>query len=253
MKTSESEDLQVEATGQAKTARVESMAQSEQPDRRSAERRKSRVNKLVHSKIETDSGEFQSFMYLVDISPGGLRANLDHHLEPNSKLRIRFPLKPYLQDELEADLPCRVVWNRDLVGGTFVHGFEFQDLSPSTRELVERLFVAFSPEGKRQRFRLRHVLNVAYLADQIWVSRVAFDISPEGLGLSMAELPQSDQTFQFRIYLEDRDKFDPVEVSGRVTYLVEIEEEPCRVGIQFIDPDPEAVQRIQKFIDSRAR
>ena len=119
----------------------------EQPERRSHERRKSRVNKLVHASLKVESVEFKTFLYLVDISLGGFRANLDRALAKGSKVEVSLPLRPFLNEEVELQALCRVAWNRELLGGTFVHGFEFQELQSEMMELVERLFLAFSPEG----------------------------------------------------------------------------------------------------------
>ena len=159
----------------------------EQPERRSHERRKSRVNKLVHASLKVESVEFKTFLYLVDISLGGFRANLDRALAKGSKVEVSLPLRPFLNEEVELQALCRVAWNRELLGGTFVHGFEFQELQSEMMELVERLFLAFSPEGKRRRFRLSGLLNIAYFQDGAWKSWMARDISPQGLGLQMQE------------------------------------------------------------------
>lgn len=225
----------------------------EQPDRRSHERRKSRVNKLVHASLEVESVEFKTFLYLVDISLGGFRANLDRALTKDSIVEVRLPLRPYLHEEVELQALSRVAWRRELLGGTFVHGFEFQELQDDASKLVERLFLAFSPEGKRKRFRLPGLLNIAYFQDGAWKSWMARDISPQGLGLQMTEPLQLEERLLFRIFLEDRGKYDPVEVMGRVSYLVEFDDEEYRLGVEFIEPSGEAALRIQEYIDRNSR
>ncbi|MCA9780530.1 MAG: PilZ domain-containing protein [Candidatus Eremiobacteraeota bacterium] len=226
---------------------------TEHPERRSHERRKSRVNKLVYASLEVDSVESKTFLYLVDISLGGLRANLDRALAKDSVVEFSLPLRPYLNEEVELQALCRVAWNRELLGGTFVHGFEFQQLQEEAASLVERLFHAFSPEGKRKRFRLPSLLNVAYHQDGAWKSWVARDISPQGLGLQMPEPLELEECLPFRIFLEDRGKYEPVEVVGRVSYLVEFDDDEFRLGVEFVEPTDEAARRIQDYIDRNSR
>ena len=226
---------------------------TEHPERRSHERRKSRVNKLVHASLKVDSVESKTFLYLVDISLGGLRANLDRALAKDSLVEFTLPLRPYLNEEVELQALCRVAWNRELLGGTFVHGLEFQQLQEESANLVARMLHAFSPEGKRKRFRLPGLLNVAYHQDGAWKSWVARDISPQGLGLQMPEPLELEERLPFRIFLEDRGKYDPVEVVGRVSYLVEFDDEEFRLGVEFVEPTDEAARRIQDYIDRNSR
>ena len=97
-------------------------------ERRSEKRRKSRVNKLVRAEIQTGQENFQTFLYLVDISHGGMRAHLDRKLEVGSEIRVAIPLDPYLAGAGDLEARCRVVWGRELLGGTQVNGFEFLEL-----------------------------------------------------------------------------------------------------------------------------
>jgi c-di-GMP-binding flagellar brake protein YcgR len=203
--------------------------------------------------LKVDSIEFKTFLYLVDISLGGLRANLDRALKKDSLVEIALPLRPYLNEEVDLQARCRVAWNRELLGGTHVHGFEFQELQDDAMIQVERLFLAFSPEGKRKRFRLPGLLNIAYFQEGIWKSWMARDISPQGLGLRMPEPLELEERLPFRIFLEDRGKYNPVEVTGRVSYLVEFDDEEYRLGIEFLEPSEEAALRIQEYIDRNCR
>ena len=69
----------------------------------------------------------------------------------------------------------------------------------------------------------------------------------------MQEPLQLEDRLPFRIFLEDRGKYDPVEVMGRVSYLVEFDDEEYRLGVEFIEPTEEAALRIQEYIDRICR
>lgn len=218
-------------------------------ERRSEERRKSRVNKLVHALVKAGE-EFQTFLYLVDISTGGLRVNLDRRLTPESIIELDFPVGPYVRDkEARLQATCRVVWNRPLLGGTFVHGLQFIDLSPASEEIISKLFIAFTPEGRRERFRLNQVLNVAYKSDDSWIPRNACDISPEGLGLQLSSPLPEDTVIPFRIYLDEKRGSEPVEIDGKVSFTAEFDEGDYRIGIKFVNVNDVAASRIQAYID----
>jgi c-di-GMP-binding flagellar brake protein YcgR len=219
-------------------------------DRRSEARRKSRINKLVHATVRTGDEQFLSYLYLVDISLGGMRANLDRALEPESTVELQLPVGPYLPNkETSFDVACRVVWRRPLPGGTFVHGFEFLNLTPLQLELASQLFAAFTPEGMRERFRLNQILNIAYEKNGQWLPRTAFDISPEGLGIQMREALPEDEVIRFLIYLQDHDRLDATEVQGKVSYLAEFEDGLFRIGVKFVDLGDHVARRIRAYID----
>ena len=89
------------------------------PERRSEKRRKSRVNKLVYAGVCLGEQETRDFLYLVDISTGGMRVNLPRLYEVESRICLSMPTEPYLghgSPELVAE--CRVAWNRSILGGT---------------------------------------------------------------------------------------------------------------------------------------
>ena len=230
------------------------MAHGERPEgqeRRSHPRRKSRINQLVHAAVREENQEYLTSLYLVDLSLGGMRANTDRALEPESTLTIDLPVDPYLGEELSLLLTCRVVWRRPIPGGTYVHGFQF--LSPTTeqQELITRLFAAFVPEGMRERYRLNQTLNIAYQKDGKWVPRYAFDISPEGLGIQMRESLPRDEVIHFLVYLEDEDRLDATSVKGKVSYISEPKDGFFRMGVKFVDLEDHVARRIRAYIDRR--
>ena len=218
-------------------------------DRRSEQRRKSSVNKIVRAEVRLGEEEELLFLYLVDVSPGGMRVNLDRTIEPESTIDLTFPVKAYFPDLDRFEARCRVAWNRELLGGTCVHGLEFLNLTAETSAIVERLFSAFSPEGKRSRFRLNKVLSLSYFRNNEWRSWSACDLSPEGLGMQMRDPLPMDEVFPFRIYLEDEGKYSFVELNGEIVYAEELDEGLHRLGVKFRDPDPSILVRIQAYMD----
>jgi hypothetical protein len=218
-------------------------------ERRSEARRKSRINKLVHATVRANGDEFLTFLYLVDISVGGMRANLDRPLEPETTVGLDLPVGPYLSEDVSLNVSCRVVWRRNIPGGTYVHGFEFQDPTPEQEALISQLFRAFTPEGMRERYRLDQVLNIAFEREGAWIPRNACDISPEGLGLQMKEPLPQDQVIRFLLYLQDHDRLDATEVKGQVTYTAEFDDGLYRIGVQFVDLEDDIARRIRAYID----
>jgi c-di-GMP-binding flagellar brake protein YcgR len=225
---------------------------AEQPftERREDERRKSRVNKLVHADLHLGPEESRVFLFLVDISLGGMKVNLDRLFEPETLIDLKIPIEPYLNEKEPLEVRCRVAWNRSLLGGTYVHGLEFKELSEQATATVEKLFTAFSPEGQRERFRLKQVLSVAYQREGEWIPWSAKDLSTDGLGLQMRDPLPLDEVFPFKVYLEDQGPLTALEVPGRVVYVAEEDDELHRVGVQFENLDEESASRIRRFIDS---
>lgn len=217
-------------------------------ERRASHRRKSRVNKTLHAELTLDGESSHVFVFIVDISTGGIRLNLDRALERESLIGLKLPVGAFVSDPEYLEVTCRVVWHRALLGGTWVHGLEFKNLSAIAAETVQRLYDAFTPEGRRKRFRLNSVLSIAYHLDGEWNHRAACDLSPEGLGLQMRDPLPLEAILPLKIYLEEAGA--PLEAEGEVIHTTELENGLHRVGIEFRDPDEAVLDKIRAYIDA---
>lgn len=131
------------------------------PERRKTPREKCPVKRTVLAQIEPEGGtRVQLHLHLVDIGESGLRVNLDRAFPEESELSLSFPLLPFGQ-QLEGDLEgrFRVVWTRDLHGGTYVHGLELLDPTPQTRAAVESLLT--------QCLEVRHDVDETFLREPV--------------------------------------------------------------------------------------
>lgn len=110
-------------------------------ERRTETRTKSRVERTVLATL-TDStyGSLTNHLYILDISPGGMRINLDRTIEPESEFHLSISLDSLgfgLSGSL--DLHCEVVWNRPLVGGTCILGLKFRELDQEAEDKIAQL------------------------------------------------------------------------------------------------------------------
>lgn len=175
-------------------------------ERRRTQREKCPVKRTVVAQIEPDGGsEIQLHLHLVDIGESGLRVNLDRAFPEESELGLSFPLSPFGQT-LEGELKgrFRVVWTRDLLGGTYVHGLELLDPSPETTEAVESLLAQCLEVREDIGESLLRVPVDAklYLDDESPILVAVRKLSTGGLTFPYRHSFEKGDTFRMRLMLE---------------------------------------------------
>lgn len=224
-------------------------------ERRQAPRKHSPVNKILQADLTQEGQETASvYVFLVDVSAGGMRLNVDRELPDEAVFQLGFPVVGF-GEEVERlssgriTVSCEVVWKRELVGGTWVHGLKFLDLDDTCAQTVRAMMEGFSPSGRRKRFRLNRLLPVAVKAEGCdkWCERYASDLSPEGLGIQLDEPLPEETDILVKLYPE----FDlpVVQARARVAWTHETEQGRFKMGLRFQDIEEMEAQVLQRYID----
>ena len=179
-------------------------------DRRETGREVCQTNRLIRATLSAPHrGDPEPlYLYLVDLSTGGLRVNSEKPFPEQVSIRLQFGLEG-LPSDLEPptafDNDVRVVWQKPLLGGTWVCGLALVEPSEATGRVVSSLLRGFSPEGQRSRFRLRQSIEVALRADEDspWLNALAMDLSPVGLRVRIYQPLTKETTLQAMILLSD--------------------------------------------------
>ena len=222
-------------------------------ERRVAQRKGVRLNKLIMAQLQHNGESSGLYLHLVDISAGGLRVNGDVEFPTHEPFHLTLQTEAF-GGEVSSEFPtlevrARVVWSKRLLGGMFVSGLQFVDMSEVTTACVKKILEICSPEGKRLRFRLNRVLGVGIgLEDQTrWLYPLALDLSVEGMRVRLDEALEIGSRFPLQIFLE----FDlpTVHMNAEVVWRDEVGQGRFQVGLRFHDLNEDSARAIQDYID----
>jgi hypothetical protein len=179
----------------------------ETPERRTEQRTKSRVARTVVATL-TDAtyGALTNHLYILDISPHGMRINLDRTVEPESEFSLLFSLDSLgfgLSGQL--NLTCVVIWSRPLVGGTCILGLKFKEPDEEAMDGVEQLLGYWSNKHDLQLQLLREPVDskIRATSDEPWSVMVGVrKLSMEGFQFPTRTSFGNDQEIQVRMLLE---------------------------------------------------
>ena len=212
-------------------------------ERRQHERKIVQVNKLLRAKLDLPDGSIQeAYMYLVDVSEGGMRVNVDSAF-PEEPVRMRFEL-----DQFVFDAQVHPSWQKCLVGGTWTVGLDFRGAGPETIAVANGIIDMYSPDGRRKRFKLREILNVMLHrpSDEDWLNVLAIDVSSTELQLrSDHEFPQGSHV-DVKIFPPDLPR---VEAEAEVLWQREVSTGRFEFRMKFLDLTKEGADTLQKYID----
>lgn len=176
-----------------------------------------------------------------------MRINVDRELPVEEGIRVSFSLNGQL-DNQNLNLPCQVVWKKDLVGGTWVHGVRFSQQGPGDHQRLHSMVGELQGRQARVHFRLHRLLPMAFKVDPEteWVDCYAGDLSVEGLGLSLEQPLPADQDIQVRLFPEFG--LPPVHATARVAWCRQ-NGDRHRLGLKFVAIDEISSQVIRRYID----
>lgn len=222
------------------------------PERRRGERKVSKLNKLLTGQVDLGEGDQMVYLYLVDLSEGGLRVNVDQNFPEDKQFRMKLALDsfgPELGQTGLLDLPVQVVWQKRLVGGMTVAGLKFVDPNEDVKESVKGIMELFSVEGKRRRFRLNRVLGVGIGLDENtrWLYPLALDLSVGGMRIRTEENLTVGDELTLKIFLQ----FDlpVVNVHAKVVWKEEVQPNRFQIGLEFQGVTEDVARPIQEYID----
>ena len=214
--------------------------QPEQPgehgERRSEPRTKSRVERTVVGTLTDETyGTLTNHLYILDISPNGMRINLDRAMEPQSEFEMVFQLDS-LGFELRGTLRllCEVVWSRPLLGGTCVLGLKFKDPEEEAQDLVEQLLGYWSKKHVFLLVRLREPVDakVRVSPEEPWSRMMGVrKLSAEGFQFPTSLSFENDQEIQVRMLLEA----GTVETKAVVRWCERMNSGVNSVGCEFLE------------------
>lgn len=212
-------------------------------EQRTHERKGLRVHRLIRATLERDGESREKYLYVVDISEGGIRLNADDAFELDRPLRLCFTLQ-----YIEFDVMVRPIWQKSLAGGTWTCGFAYHEPTPEQQAQIAQMVESFTVHGRRERFRLKALVSVALCpeGEEGWFNILLVDISPKGLRGLHDEALDKERLYSVRVILPDMSE---AEASARAVWQEEVGPTRHEFGMQFVAIEESYAQRIQSFID----
>jgi PilZ domain-containing protein len=211
-------------------------AEEAESERRSVSRTKSRVERTVVATLtDTTYGALTTHLYILDISPNGMRINLDRTMEPESEFELSFGLESLgfgLSGQL--GLICEVVWNRPLVGGTCILGLKFREPNEASMDAVEQLLGYWSNKHDFQLHLLREPVDakIRTCVEEPWSRMVGVrKLSVEGFSFPTRKSFESDQEILVRMLLES----GTLESKAVIRWCETMESGVKSVGCEFLE------------------
>lgn len=204
-----------------------------------------KVNRLIRASFDFgDDDQREMYIYLVDLSEGGLRVNADTPFPTEKPFILRFTLQ-----YVEVDVVVRAVWEKNLAGGTWTAGLAFHEPTPEQTEQIRAMVEAYAVAGRRERYRQKTLMSGALRLqeDADWFYTSLVDVSTSGLRVCWDE-PLDMETEVF-VHLRPPD-LDEVDARATVVWQKQINSERFEVGLRFSSISDEAVANLQKYIDA---
>jgi len=218
-------------------------APSLQEERRRHERKGVKVNRLIRATLDFGDRKREEYVYVMDISEGGMRVNVDTPFPDNTVVRMEFTLQ-----YLDMDVQIKPIWQKSLAGGTWVAGLEFDNVSQDQMNQILSMVEAFSLKGRRDRFRLKSLVAVSmrHMDDEDWLSVLLVDVSTSGLRIRCNESYEEGAQFEVKILLPDLQEVDAV---GEVVWVQQARPGRFEYGMRFTTINDTGAAGIQAYID----
>lgn len=214
-------------------------------ERRHFRRKSLRLNKIFVGEVGEDYDVAQIYLYIVDISEGGMRITCDMDLPMDYVFHMNLNID--VPTPLDTDI--KIVWKKELFGGTKLMGVQFVNPPESVKTAIAEFMEKHSAEGKRRAFRLERVLPVEIEIEgkTETFNTLTMDLSTVGMKISNPFPLPFDKPIRLKLMLD----FDeaPVYLKARVAWQKETSYGQHIVGIEFTHLRGDDRGRINLYID----
>lgn len=218
-------------------------------ERRTTRRVGCDLNHSVSARVEVDGQpSLPLALYLLDMSEGGMRINMDREL-PSGQIFTLYVSLAGLGGEGEFRTSCEVAWQKGLLGEAWVAGLRFTEMSPKDGELLRSTLDRFEGPNRRLRFRLRSVVPVSVRFEDDWFYMTATELSPEGLRIRTTPVPWLAPGCELSLWLHLGSEWPLEPLDAEVLWREEVWRDRIEVGFRFLDLAEDEALLIKSYIE----
>lgn len=216
-------------------------------ERRTSKRFAIQLNKITGAEI-TRAGQRPAvcYIYIVDISQGGLRITTDESFEVGEIFGLHLQLQPPLSGKVE------VVWKKLLTGGTNVYGVKFVDVSETLSTQIADFIESYSEEAKRRRAaaNFNRVLSMQFpeVTGEQKIYALTSILSTDGMQITTETELEPSRQYACVLWLEADQP--PIALKARVHEVKAAVFDRYKMSLVFEALPDGAVERINTFLDS---
>lgn len=218
-------------------------------ERRESKRFAVHLNKITTAEVTLDANPpTPCYVYVADISEGGLRITTDAWYDRAQRFGLRLQLDHPLQVTVE------VIWSKQLAGGTNVYGLQFVDVTDEQSAQVLTFIDSYSQEARRRRlgFNLNRVMGIQFpgvTESQIYV--LTNVLSADSLEITAEIYLEQGQGYDCHLFLETDQA--PVATRAIVREIKPAVFDRFRIHCDLEHPSTDGVERINAFLDKVLR
>lgn len=213
-------------------------------EKRGTERVKTTLNRAFNCDIKLPNESVMNcFVHIENISATGMQIHIDFPLPDNATMQITLYAKETIT------LSMKKIWQKQLLGGTLIMGFEFMgDNTENTKKILE-FTNQFSPEGKRKAYRLNKVLAVELSIEKELKKfyTLTQDLSSRGMRIMNDEDIPAGAVVNIKMLLDVNEPH--IELNCRIIWSKPTSFGYFLLGMEFIDISAETANIIETFID----
>ena len=214
-------------------------------DRRQARRKALKLNKIFAGEVGEGLDVAPLYLYIVDISDGGMKITCDMDMPTDYLFHMKLAIDT--EDPLDTDI--KVIWKKDLFGGTKIMGVQFVNPPLKSVNAIKEFMEKHSEEGKRRAYRLDRVLPVELEIEDHTerFNTLTMDLSTVGMRISNPFPLPYDKKITLKLLLDFEET--PVHLGAKVIWQRETSYDQHIIGIEFTDVHSEDKGRINLYID----
>ncbi len=221
----------------------------EHEERRTTRRVGCDLNHSVSATVEVDGQQsYPVALYLLDMSEGGMRINMDRQLPTEKPFTLCVNLVG-LGGSGEFRTTCEVAWQKGLLGEAWVAGLRFTTMTEADGDRLRSTISQFDGPNRRLRFRLRSVVPVSVRFEDDWFYMTATELSPEGLRIRTTPVPWLSPGCELSLWLHLGSEWPLEPLDAEVLWREEVWRDRIEVGFRFLDLTEDDALLIQSYIE----
>jgi hypothetical protein len=216
-------------------------------ERRIAKRFAIQLNKITSAEVTRDGsgGPTPCYVYVADISEGGLRITTDTWFDRGEQFHLMLMLNPPLDGRVE------VVWSKQLTGGTNVYGVKFVEMSEALKAQIAAFIESFSEASRRlsKSVSLNRVLCMQFpeLTHDKRIYVLTSVLGTDSMQVT-AEIPfEQGRTYDCLLFLDP--DAAPVVVKAIAREVKAAVFDRFKIAFEFASLSADGTERINGFLD----
>ncbi len=220
------------------------------------------IHKLLYALFQwVDEQKEERYIYLVDLSPGGMRFTTERKLEGAAAgpFYLCFSLEGIRTENyfFSGDFftQARLAWQKPYAGDSWVAGLQFLYVPDEMKALITRLTDEFGETSRSQHVRLKNAVDIRFRpqgSEADWWRGQTHDLSPRGLVAKFGVGSEASPSLEAGARVEVKLPEQHVQFIGEVRWQRPVGEQKREMGLRVLDVPQKDAQVLHEFLKEAA-